>query len=370
VSKGDIHEAVAVLLREKAKSESEGCNSRGLDVLESKIQPLLAELDEDVLKALEIAASASLVDAKKQYRKLVLRYHPDKSVGTTRLFHCVQNAFERYQKGGGGMKSSSSKFTDRYSNTGRSRRWSEPAAQRAVPLQPPQNLRMMESTSGSLTLHWHPPSNTVCISFYEIQFKEADAREWHMASNSLTRNICQKHNLKASTTYKFRVRALNGQTGEWSPFCSTCTVSTMTSIPAKPKILSIDVKPSLDLIRVAWESPAIGTQGIKYQLQWRLLGKPQSWVDVANSNDHEAASCFRMLRNLDVVKAYEFRVKSWNHIGTSPWSAVAKHMPRPDFEKPRRKLIVVKRKQGEADSFAYIMPLRTWHEDERIEKLV
>ncbi|GBG27422.1 Fibronectin type III domain-containing protein 3B [Hondaea fermentalgiana] len=375
--KGEVHEAVAQLLRKRhelqtqatqladARDENGGSGQRSrstphdkqakalasaIEIINARVQPLLNDLRSNAYKALGVNAGAEVADAKRAYRKLALRFHPDKSEGTTDLFHCIQEAFERFQAGGTLVKpqqtQTNSSFSERFrgrqrqnssqpgrrSRTGASSSSSSSTSSSSAsgPLQTPKNLRMIDHSSASVTVCWDPPPGATPsqVSCYELQFKEADERDWHSASNSLSRTSCQKHNLKPATTYRFRIRALSAQTGEWSPFSGSVTASTMAAVPARPRIISVSTKANLGTFNIVWESGAsTGGGSSRYVLEFRPKKAFSAWIEVENSNEYEAASCTRILRDLSFVRAYEFRVRAKNQVGAGPWSSTAAYEP-------------------------------------------
>lgn len=382
--KGDMHEAVAILLRKRhelqqqqqsdsvqgidrrneAVSSSLGSSKPGskallsaIEVINSRVQPLLNDLRANACAALGVGADTQAAEAKKAYRKLALRFHPDKSEGTTDLFHCIQEAFERFQSGGPlvtpqqPQTSSSSSFSERFrgrqrqsqsGGNGRRQRGAGSAAGSGAsstasngvgssgPLQTPKNLRMIDHSSASVTVCWDPPPGATPsqVSCYELQFKEGDDRDWQTASNSLSRTSCQKHNLKPATTYKFRIRALSSQTGEWSPFSGSVTASTMAAVPPRPRIISVTAKTNLGTVHVVWESGVSAGGGpSKYVFEFRPKKPFSPWIEVEPANEYEAASCTRILRDLSFTRPYQFRVRAQNQVGTGPWSVTASYDP-------------------------------------------
>lgn len=99
-----FHSAVARLERckhmftlEENKYFAESAQGKAaLRTLDCRLEPLLNKLKHDPYAALKLPSrDVSLTQVKKSYRKLVLMFHPDKSVGTLELFHCIQQAFEK-----------------------------------------------------------------------------------------------------------------------------------------------------------------------------------------------------------------------------------------------------------------------------------
>lgn len=65
-----------------------------LGKLEAEIDAHLAYLRGNLFAALELDLSAGTAEVKKAYRRLALRYHPDKSGVSPKLFTIVQQAYE------------------------------------------------------------------------------------------------------------------------------------------------------------------------------------------------------------------------------------------------------------------------------------
>ncbi len=391
---GDTHEAIAILLRRqlelKESLDSGSCRDARLvenavDVLKQRIKPLLQGLASNVFEALKISESAEKSEAKKSYRKLALKYHPDKSQGTTELFHLIQDAFERFQSGKNlKKKGSSNGFASRFQERQQQERRNSNASSRnfsqkggsgsgsgrragPMPMQAPQNMRMVDNSSTSITVGWDAPANAASqVSSYELHYKEADDREWCLASNSLVGTSCQKHNLKPATSYRFRVRALSSVTGEWGPFCGTLSVVTMGSVPARPTILRALANPKLMCIEVQWEAGVKQNNASsedRYVLEWREKNKKMLWVECEPSSEYEASSCQRMIRDLKATKQYQFRVRAKNATGYGPWSAIkdaqsTKVMPPSESKRRERKLKVLRCKPT---------PLKDQRPDERLE---
>jgi hypothetical protein len=89
VAKGRIHDAILLNLR-RTKIYS---NSKALPLAASTCVALLNDDDYLALSAKMIIDSSKL---KQRYRKLVIRFHPDKNpeLDTTSIFRCIQEAYE------------------------------------------------------------------------------------------------------------------------------------------------------------------------------------------------------------------------------------------------------------------------------------
>ena len=87
-AKGELHSAVAGILRHQDKSGGKGGKR-----LQSMEKQLLTELAKDPYRALGVASDSNSAAIKKAYHKLALSYHPDKCKGATPLFQVLQSAY-------------------------------------------------------------------------------------------------------------------------------------------------------------------------------------------------------------------------------------------------------------------------------------
>jgi curved DNA-binding protein CbpA len=86
ISAGKSHEGLAAILVGKIDSGGEDVTI----YFEHEIQRLIS----DRYAGLGVETGCEPKDVKKAYRKLVLKYHPDKNAHTTRVFQIVQEAYE------------------------------------------------------------------------------------------------------------------------------------------------------------------------------------------------------------------------------------------------------------------------------------
>jgi DnaJ-domain-containing protein 1 len=88
-----IREGAAALLEAKlAYKEAESQGITGGKNCSVLLSGALRRLHDDPYLALGVPVAAAEADIKKAYRKLALRFHPDKSRATTSLFQAIQGA--------------------------------------------------------------------------------------------------------------------------------------------------------------------------------------------------------------------------------------------------------------------------------------
>ena len=88
-----IREGAAALLEAKlAYKEAESQGITGGKNCSVLLSGALRRLHDDPYLALGVPVAAAEPDIKKAYRKLALRFHPDKSRATTSLFQAIQGA--------------------------------------------------------------------------------------------------------------------------------------------------------------------------------------------------------------------------------------------------------------------------------------
>jgi curved DNA-binding protein CbpA len=86
INGGKKHEGLTAILVGKVESGGEDITS----YFEHELQRLIS----DRYEGLGVEAGCEPKDVKKAYRKLVLKYHPDKNAHTTRIYQVVQEAYE------------------------------------------------------------------------------------------------------------------------------------------------------------------------------------------------------------------------------------------------------------------------------------
>ena len=86
IAEGKVHEGLAAILA--------GSKDGGSEDVTKAYEAALQGLVDDRYKALGLETGCEPKDVKKAYRKLVLKYHPDKNPHTTPVFQAVQEAYE------------------------------------------------------------------------------------------------------------------------------------------------------------------------------------------------------------------------------------------------------------------------------------
>jgi len=355
VGRNDLHGSLATLL--VFKKEIAGEKSKALGVLDARIQPLLKELSQNSYTALGITRTATESEVKKSYRQLALKYHPDKCSATTELFHCIQNAYDRILNNAAEVPTSTtteSSFAAKYKQTkekndAKTRKNSKKDF--TTPLQMPRNLRVTESSTTSITVAWEPPQGvngqaSQNISCYELQFKTETDTKWTVASSTIRGTMCQKHNLTATSQYRFKVRALHSLTGEWSPFGSSICAGTMSSVPSRLCFKQIKFMSNQSSFELSWEPIDNQSDKISYVLEWRVKKPQEGWKKVATEDVFESYKCTRVVDTIPSANtvqsnAVQFRVRGCNQQGPGPWSDI-KSLDDKETNPPKVKIISTK----------------------------
>ena len=235
-----FHEAISLVLKNRTLN-GEDCGS----LLEQCFSKL-----SDHYAALCCAPTSSAADLRKSYKRLCLRYHPDKSNGTTTtLFQVLVRAWE--------VLSDAEKRTKydltRKPTTGlgpkpppkRTKRKApcppsvtkktekRPAAKtmrRPTMLRRPTGLRVTARAPHSLTVVWAQVGGA---AGYEVMFRRA-GRPWPEKGARVTCAAARKKNLAPAQAYEARVRAVDKAGQPASTFSCSCAAATMAAPPTKP----------------------------------------------------------------------------------------------------------------------------------------
>ena len=132
IESGQIHEGLSHLLQANAKVGG----AKKSDVTPAYDHSL--KVLEDKYIALGLKQGCEPKDVKKAYRKLVLKYHPDKNPHTTPVFQAIQNAYEVLSEPG-----ERKKYDRGYKPASNPRKWSSSGGSggggRSAPPQPQAN---------------------------------------------------------------------------------------------------------------------------------------------------------------------------------------------------------------------------------------
>ena len=227
------HEAIALILKNRTL-HGEDCGP----LLEQCFSKL-----SDHYAALCCAPTSSASDLRKSYKRLCLRYHPDKSNGTTTtLFQVLVRAWEvlsdaekrqkyditRKPTSGLGPKPPP-KRTKRKAPCPPSvtkKTAKRPAAKtmrRPTMLRRPTGLRVTARAPHSLTVVWAQVGGA---AGYEVMFRRA-GRPWPEKGSRVTCAAARKKNLAPAQAYEARVRAVDKAGQPASTFSCSCAAATM-----------------------------------------------------------------------------------------------------------------------------------------------
>ena len=92
IQSGDAHAGIAIL--EEIKQKFQTANAPKARRAEKRSSQLIKQLD-DPRRALGVGPTATRKEIKKNYRKLALKYHPDKNHFTEDLFKVIQTAYDQ-----------------------------------------------------------------------------------------------------------------------------------------------------------------------------------------------------------------------------------------------------------------------------------
>ena len=163
-------------------------------------------------------------------------------------------------------------------------------------------FKTKSKTPISVTLQWN--KNTSATG-YELQ--KWDGQKW-VALTKLTSNATTTYtikNLKAATTYKYRIRAykMNGSTALYSNYSATVTAMTNPSVMTGAKLTGR----AADALRINWSKNASADEYIVEMYQGN------KWVRAAKITNNSTTT-FRKA-GLKASSVYKFRVRAYKMSG-------------------------------------------------------
>ena len=91
IKQRQYHAAIALLEKVAQENNSKSQEERAKRFAEKAMQ----HLSSDPYQALNLPKRSSRKDVKKTYRKLALKYHPDKNTYTADLFKVISGAYDK-----------------------------------------------------------------------------------------------------------------------------------------------------------------------------------------------------------------------------------------------------------------------------------
>ncbi len=173
-------------------------------------------------------------------------------------------------------------------------------------------------TYTSIELTWTAASaGDSHILRYDVQYRESGAATWITAGGSDANLTERVHGLTPSTTYEFRVSAVNSQgRGPWSGIRTTTTRT--PKVPGTPGTPTLTGTPASTSIELTWTAASAGDSHIlRYDVQYRESGAT-TWTTAGGSD----ANLTERVHGLTPSTTYEFRLSAVNSQGRGPWSGI------------------------------------------------
>ena len=220
--------------------------------IESGLKKVLGKLKANPQLALCIEGSGwSKEEVKKSFRKLALKYHPDKNADSKELFLIIKSAYDVLLslsdlKENGPPKPACKNRNQRARAPGTDRTNVKfPSFQMkkksSAPLRPGKMPKpmMRDRSDCSITLEWRIPQDWAKVhspTSFQLQWRSLGG-EWKNGSRNVKSCGCRKKNLARGQTYEFRIRGMNdagwGEFSDVASFSTACTDTPKTPVGGK-----------------------------------------------------------------------------------------------------------------------------------------